>query len=139
MFSGTQNPQGHPKVGLQTHPAPPHVQDIDGQVRKRGGRPRLPGEERRAHRIGVSLNEAEREAIAAKAEAVGLRPAAYLRQAGLGARLSARVNERAYHQLSRIGVNLNQVARVANRAGRLPELGVLQSLLAEVREIREEI
>ena len=139
MFSGTQNPQGHPKGNSETHLAPPDAHDVDGQVRSRGGRPKLPGKERRAHRIGVSLNEAEREAIAAKAEAVGLRPAAYLRQAGLGARLSARVNERAYHQLSRIGVNLNQVARVANRAGRLPELGVLQALLAEVREIRDEI
>ena len=139
MFSGTQNPQGYSQGNAETHPAPPDVQDIDGQVRSRGGRPRLPGEERRAHRIGVSLNEAEREAIAAKADAVGLRPATYLRQAGLGARLSTRVNERAYHQLSRIGVNVNQVARVANAAGRLPELGVLQAILAEVREIRGQI
>ena len=139
MFSGTQNPQEYSQGNAETHPAPPHVQDIDGQVRSRGGRPRLSGKERRAHRIGVSLNEAEREAIAAKADAVGLRPAAYLRQAGLGARLSARVNERAYHQLSRIGVNVNQVARVANQAGRLPELGVLQALLAEVIEIRGQI
>ena len=139
MFSRTQNPQGHPKVDLQTHPAPADAPDIDGRVRSRGGRPRLSGEERRAHRIGVSLNEAEREAIMAKAEAVGLRPAAYLRQAGLGARLSARVNDRAYHQLSRIGVNLNQVARVANAAGLLPELDVLRVILAEVREIRDQI
>ena len=123
MFSGTQNSDEHLPL-------------TDGQVRKGGGRPRLPEGERRAHRVGVSLTEAERKTIAAKAEEAGLSLAAYLRQAGLGARLSAHVNGRAYHQLSRIGVNLNQVARVANAAGRLPELKVLRAILAEVREIR---
>ena len=128
MFSGTQNPEGDPAEG-------PPPAEIPG--RKRGGRPRLPDRERRTYRVGVSLSEAERKAVAAKAEAAGLSPAAYLRRTGLGARLSARVNDQAYHQLSRLGVNVNQMARVANRTGHLPELDALRAILAEVLEIRE--
>ena len=134
MFSGTQNPEVPLQGDLAGTPSP-----AEAQARRRGGRPRLPEGERRTYRVGVSLSEAEREAVAAKAEAAGLSPAAYLRQAGLGARLSSRVNDRAYHQLSRIGVNVNQMARVANQTGRLPELDVLRAILAEVREIRDQI
>ena len=137
MFSGTQNPQENSEGRQAGSLLPAGASDV--QVPSRGGRPSLPRQKRRTYRIGVSLSEAEREVIAAKAEAAGLRPAVYLRAVGLGARLSSRVNDHAYHQLSRIGVNVNQMARVANAAGRLPELGVLEALLAQVREIRDQI
>ena len=137
MFSGTQNPQENSEGGQAGSLLPAGASDV--QVPSRGGRPSLPRQQRRTYRIGVSLSEAEREVIAAKAEATGLRPAVYLRGAGLGARLSARVNDRAYHQLSRIGVNVNQLARATNRTGHLPELEVLYAILAEVRELRDRI
>ena len=105
----------------------------------KGGRPALPDSERRTHRIGVNLNDAEREIIEAKAEAAGLSVGVYLRQAGVGARLSSRVNDRVYHGLSRIGVNVNQMARVANATGRLPELEKLQALLAQILELRKQM
>lgn len=129
MFSVPENPQQTPSPDAENGSA------RDPKTGK-GGRPALPDSERRTHRIGVNVNDAERALIEAKAEATGLSVGVYLRQAGVGARLSSRVNDRVYHQLSRIGVNVNQMARVANATGRLPELEKLQALLAQILEMR---
>ena len=132
MFSVPENQQQTASLNAENGSA------HDPKVGK-GGRPALPDSERRTHRIGVNVNAAERAIIEAKAEAVGLSVGVYLRQAGVGARLSSRVNDRVYHQLSRIGVNVNQMARVANTTGRLPELEKLQTLLAQILEMREQV
>ena len=120
---------------------PPKAANDETPTQKagKGGRPRLPEGERRTHRIGVSINASERCVIEEKAEAAGLSLALYLREAGLGARLSSRINDKAYHQLSRIGVNVNQMARVANATGRLPEVERLEAILAQVLEIRKQL
>ena len=132
MFSVPENQQQIAPLDAESDGA------HDPKVGK-GGRPALPDSERRTHRIGVNVNEAERAIIEAKAEAAGLSVGIYLRQAGVGARLSSRVNDRVYHQLSRLGVNVNQMARVANATGRLPELEKLQALLAQILEMREQM
>ena len=103
---------------------------------RRGGRPRLAEAEQRRHKVTVSLNDGERSVIEAKAERAGLPVAAYLRAAGAGQRLDRRVNDRVYHQLARIGVNVNQMAHVANASGRLPELGRLRALAEELSAMR---
>ena len=105
----------------------------------RGGRPRLPRTERRVIRVGVNVNEAEYAVIQSRAEAAGMSPAVFLREAGLGTRIGAKVNNRVYHELSRIGVNLNQLARAANQTGRLPEVKQLQVILAVILEMRSEM
>lgn len=111
----------------------------DARNTGRGGRPPKPAAERRTHRIGVNVNAAERAVIKARAAAAGLSAGVYLRQAGVGARLSSRINDRVYHQLSRIGVNVNQLARVANATGRLPERDTLEAILAQVLALRDEV
>ena len=123
------------------HAATPATKEGGDRVREtgKGGRPTLPDSERRVHRIGVNVNEAERAIIEARAEVVGLSVSVYLRQAGVGAKLSARVNDRVYHGLSHLGVNINQMARVANATGRLPELEKLQAILAQILEMREQV
>lgn len=105
----------------------------------RGGRPRLPQAERRVIRVGVNVNVAEYAVIQSRAEAAGMSPAVFLRDAGLGTRIGAKVNGRVYHELSRIGVNLNQLARVANQTGRLPEVKQLQAILNVILEMRSEM
>ena len=86
--------------------------------RRSGGRPRV--KERRdckCYYIYVTCNE--RDKIEAMALAAGLRPAGYLRAVGLNKSISWRVNAAAARELRRIGVNLNQLARAANREGAL--------------------
>ena len=132
MFSVPEN--NHPTALAGAEQDTMYVQE-----KGRGGRPALPDSERRTHRIGVNVNEAERQVIEAKAEATGLSVGVYLRQAGTGARLSSRASDRLYHELSRIGVNVNQMARMANATGQLPELEKLQVLLAQILELREQV
>lgn len=104
-------------------PSPAHA--------RRGGRPRLAERDQRRHKVTVSLNDKEKKVVEGKAAQAGLPVAAYLRASGLGQRLDRRVNAQVYHQLARLGVNVNQMAREANAGGRLPELERLEAL-AEV-------
>ena len=106
---------------------------------RRGGRPRLTEKDRRRHRLTVSLNDQELARLTEKATRAGLRPSVYLREAGLEARLSTKVNDAAYHAFSRIGNNLNQLAHWANTHERLPEASALRSVLAEVLSLRSRL
>ena len=101
-----------------------------------GGRPKLAEKDRRRHQLTVSLNDEELATITEKAMRAGMRPSVYLRDAGLEARLSTKVNDAAYHAFSRIGNNLNQLAHWANTYQRLPEESKLRSVLAEVLSLR---
>ena len=46
---------------------------------------------------------------------------------------------RSERRVMRVGVNVNQWARVANQTGRLPEVKHLQAILNMVLEIRSEM
>ena len=85
------------------------------------------------------MNDAERAVILAKAARAGLRPGVYLREAGRGARLGRKVNDAAYHALSRIGNNINQLAHWANIHRCLPEASELAAALAEVFSLRSQL
>ena len=71
--------------------------------------------------------------------AAGLRPAAYLRAAGLNKSISWRFNAAATCELRRIGVNLNQLARAANREGAIVEKKKLTVLTNELKKIMAEL
>ena len=107
-----------------------------GRRSRRGGRPRLPEPEQRRHKVTVSLNDEERRVVEGKAGRAGLPVAVYLRASGLEQRLSRRVNAQLYHQLARIGVNVNQMARRANQTGRLPEREQLEALAEALLAMR---
>ena len=74
----------------------------------------------------------EWEKITKRAEEVVLPPSVYVRRTTLGYRLSRRINSRAIYQLSRIGNNLNQIARVANATGRVDVARRIDEVLSEV-------
>jgi hypothetical protein len=114
-----------------------------GGRRSRGGRPPKAEAERRRHKYLVSANDAERDALVAAAEALGLAPAVYLRQAGLdaragapGATLERRGDDVRYHRLSRIGVRLQALARRAAAEGRPDDEATLSALVEEVVVVR---
>jgi hypothetical protein len=76
----------------------------------RGGRPRLEDAERRDLRIGVPVNEEERNAIDGKAKLAHMRNGTFLRHLGLGKQMHRPVpaiNYRAYQQLGRLAADFS--------------------------------
>lgn len=101
---------------------------------RRGGRPRLDSEERRAHRVVVLVSRSESEALLAAARGARCSVSALLRDCVQRRRprpVVPEVNYQAVAALNRIGNNLNQLVALAH-AQHLPLdlLPVLRQLLA---------
>lgn len=89
------------------------------------GRPKAAPGEVRAAVVSVRLTTLERADVEANAARSGLSLSDYCRRAILGHRVTAstkpqQVNAEALVELNRVGVNLNQIARAANRGEPLP-------------------
>ena len=87
--------------------------------RRRYGPEPLPPEQQRDHRFSVYVTESERAEVERRAALVGMRPPAYLREAGLS-RLPHSVpqlNREAWVALARTAANLNQLAKHLNQSG----------------------
>jgi hypothetical protein len=87
----------------------------------------MPATHRRTSTKLLRLFPEELADIAARAEACGLKPARFIREAALGQRLKARHHvetDRMLRALARIGNNLEEVARLA-QARRAPALAKL--------------
>lgn len=97
-----------------------------------GGRPRKDPAERRSHTHGLRLSPNEKEELEERAERAGLSLSAYIRRRALGKPVKTQVDKQATHELNRIGVNLNQIAHVANA-------GDLEHIEAEAAETIEEV
>jgi hypothetical protein len=121
------------------------VSEGTARGRKRGGRPKKPESERRRHKYLVSANDAERTAIETAAEAAGLAPSAYLREAGVGGgggsggRIERRTVELMYHKLSRLGVHLQTLARRMADEGEAETADRLEKLVGEIVELRSKL
>lgn len=80
----------------------------------------------------------EWDSVKARAAEAGKRPATYLREAALSAQVAqarphrASATDRLITELSRLGNNLNQLARAANASGRFGIEEQLKAVLAEV-------
>ena len=87
--------------------------------------------ERRQHRIGTRLTDAEVELVDARRGSVSR--GEWLRRAALGRppRVIPEINREVWSELARIGGNLNQIARKLNQAGYATE--------ADARAARAEI
>lgn len=106
---------------------------------RRGGRPRkAPSKRRTCHQYTVKVNEAEHEAVESRAAKAGLKPAVYLRQAGVGAKLGVAHSQHVYHRLSRIGLKVKQLAGAAEETGRTEDKETLDALLQDVLQLRDE-
>lgn len=100
------------------------------------GRPKKSPEDLRDAYVRVRLTEIERAEIEDRASAYGLSLSEYMRRQSRGRPLPPRVVEQRTRAalataLLRIGVNLNQIARAANRGQGLPH--DFPEVLAEVR------
>ena len=79
------------------------------------------------------LTVAEKARVRREASAGGLSISEYARRRMLGRSVVPRVDADAERELRRIGVNLNQLARVANTSGQVERGADLDALVAELR------
>lgn len=86
------------------------------KLRNQGGRPPLLDLERRSIKYHGGFNYAEAQMIAEKAQAAGITEAEYIRHAVLNRELKTvpAINKDTYHELGKVGVNINQCARLMN-------------------------
>lgn len=112
-------------------------------ARRRGavGRPVLPPDAAREHRVNLRLNADEYARIKATASTLGLAPAAYLRRVGLGVvptppPVVPAVNLEKWAELGRALSNVNQIVRELHR-GNVPVVG--PDVLPLLRTIRDEL
>ena len=86
------------------------------KLRNQGGRPPLLDLERRSIKYHGGFTIAEAELIAERAESAGITEAEYIRHAVLNRELKTvpAINKDTYHELGKIGVNINQCARLIN-------------------------
>ena len=109
------------------------TEEVARRQTRRGGRPKKTEATSRASRVHVLLTVAEKTRVREAARRGGLSISEYVRRRTLGRPVTSRMDADAERQLRRIGVNLNQLARVANAAGQV-ERGVdLDALVVEVR------
>lgn len=91
-------------------------------------------------RFDLYLNEAEREAIGAKARRLNLPLSTYIRQAALGQRIQApppAVNIRAWQEAARWASNLNQIAHaIATGKATGVDAATIEQLNDAVRALR---
>ena len=109
------------------------IEEVARRRTRRGGRPKKTESTGRASRVHVLLTVAEKERVREAARRGGLSLSEYVRRRTLGRPVTSRMDADAERQLRRIGVNLNQLARVANAAGQVERGADLDLLVAEAR------
>jgi len=119
----------------------PEAADPDPPKRGRGGRPKNEPGTVRDVTIGVRVSPSEYVALKAKAEALSVTPAQWLRQAALSRRLPSppvpAINRDEYANLARLAANLNQLAKAANEGRNVVvNDGLMERLTAEVNRLR---
>lgn len=101
-----------------------------------------PERARRVYFQSLRLTAGERAVIRARAHAAGLSVSAFMRRSALGQRVRARsgqVRRDTVYQLSKVGNNLNQLARVANTARQVRSEERLEEVLEELRAVLDEL
>lgn len=109
--------------------------------KSRGGRPSLDRADVRSTTIGVRLTRSERDAVLARAEAAGVRPAEMIRVAALKMPLPAApapsINREEYARLASLSANLNQLTRHANTGATVTvDRILLEQIHSEVARLR---
>jgi hypothetical protein len=93
-----------------------------------------PGAEHRTVIRSARFTVTEWAAVQERARIVGLSPSRYLRHVALGIPLGRRANAEAVVALNRVGVNLNNLVRLAIRSGQPLVAAEIADLLEQLRE-----
>ena len=92
--------------------------------------------------VSVRLSPEDRDALSERAVICGKPISTYMRTVSLGSVPKARpghLERKAIYHLSRIGNNLNQLARTANATGRLPHARLIEAAIEELTRAIEEL
>lgn len=115
--------------------------DATAPAKRRGGRPKNEPGTVRDVTIGVRVSPSEYVALKAKADAMSVTPAQWLRQSALSRRLPSpsvpAINREEYANLARLAANLNQLAKAGNEGRNVVvNDGLMERLTAEVNRLR---
>ena len=107
-----------------------------------GGRPRKDDPSLRSEWLRARVRPDQLHRIEQLARDAGKTPSEYVREAALTAQIlikrTKRVAPALLHELSRIGNNLNQIARICNTTGESREAhGAIEIYLDELRPVAE--
>lgn len=111
---------------------------INKKKKRKGGRPKISIDERRLFTTRPGFNESEFERLEARAESVGLDLPEFIRRLALNQPFYAMpaVNRAGLVELSRIGNNINQIARVLksnpNPIGLIQHLSNIETALEKI-------
>jgi hypothetical protein len=121
--------------------APPGAEDRSPDIEQKASADnRRPGSEAFRTVIRSSRYTPEEwEIVLQRAEAAGLSPSRFQRHATLGAPLGRRANREAVIALNRIGVNLNNLIRIAIRSGQPLLAAEAADLFKQIRETMESL
>jgi len=103
----------------------------------KGGRPSLAANKRRNKTIYVAVTEQEHTRLTQEAATCNRPLATYVREVVLGHSLSSRADRAAARELHYLGVNLNQLARIANRSRQIELEDKLRTLLNDIKQAKE--
>jgi len=114
---------------------------MDGyQKKNKGGRPKGDPAAVRDATIGVRVNAAERAALSRNAKHMGMSPSQWLRTAALHRKLPPppvpEANSEAYGELTRLAVNINQLARAANEGRAVVSSSLLLGVRKEIIQLQ---
>ena len=104
-------------------------------------RPRKQSAEQRLARLNARVTPVELAYVEGQALAAGICASEFVRRAALGQRIAPRRTrsiDAVLVELSRIGVNINQMARATN-SGRPPASAELHTALTELRSVLEKL
>lgn len=109
--------------------------------KRRGGRPKLTPDERRSIQIKVGLTPAQYEKISERAESAGLSDVELIRRLAINQQFNTipAINRTALIELNKIGVNLNQIAKVANMRADLNFGQVFEQIKFEFKAIAKKL
>lgn len=118
-----------------------HSQTIEKSKKRRGGRPKLSEDERRSIQIKVGLTPAQYLKIEERAESAGLSDVELIRRLAINQQFHTvpAINRSALIELNKIGVNLNQIAKVANSTSDTNFLNSLDVVRAEIKLIAKRL
>lgn len=100
------------------------------EKRRKGGRPRLIDQERRAFSVRPGFTEYEFSVLEKRAESTGLDLAEFVRRLALNKEFYSvpQINREAMIELNRIGVNFNQIAKFANSTNQILAIETLSQI-----------
>lgn len=109
----------------------------------KGGRPPLPDDERRNHRVEFWLNDSEFADLSCLCEQSGMTKGELVRSLIFKKPIQwmkvPTLNKNAYAELGRIGNNVNQALKLANRYGSEPDTKAFAELYELLHAVRLEL